>query len=159
MLLSCTECKLGIADRLARCFPDHRHRQSITHTLTDMIRARIFAIASRYEDCKDLDSLRKGPAFKLACGRLPDSNVDLWSHRTFSRLQNASTLKGVIGLTYTLVDQWMASYAREPASVIPDIDDTYNVAHGQHQLSLFNSHYDECSVLSAIYARARRRRL
>jgi Transposase DDE domain group 1 len=42
---------------------------------------------------------------------------------------------------YALVDQWTASYAR--ASVVLDIDDTCDVAHGHQQLSLFNAHYDE----------------
>ena len=37
----------------------------------------------------------------------------------------------------------MASYDREPASVILDIDDTCDVVHGHQQLSLFNAHYDE----------------
>ena len=44
-----------------------------------MIRARLFAIACGYEDCDDLDSLRVDPAFKLACGRLPESGRDLMS--------------------------------------------------------------------------------
>jgi hypothetical protein len=36
-----TERRLGIADRLARCFPDHRDPTRIVHTQADMIRARI----------------------------------------------------------------------------------------------------------------------
>src|SRR5450631_1133745 len=69
MLLSMAERRLGIAQRLARCFPDARDPARITHTLADMIRARIFAIACGYEDANDLEYLRKDPAFKLACGR------------------------------------------------------------------------------------------
>src|SRR4029077_19093604 len=49
----------------------------------------------------------------------------------------------VIRLTYALVDQWMASYAMPPSRVTLDIDDTCDVVHGHHQLSLFNAHYDE----------------
>ena len=58
-------------------------------------------------------------------------------------LENAPSLKDAIRLTNALVDQWMASYEREPASVILDIDDTCDVVHGHQQLSLFNAHYDE----------------
>src|SRR5450755_1622615 len=112
MLLSMAERRLGIAQRLARCFPDGRDPARITHTLADMIRARIFAIACGYEDANDLEYLRKDPAFKLACGRLPDSGVDLCSQPTLSRLENAPSLKDAIRLTYALVDQWTASYAR-----------------------------------------------
>ena len=66
MLLSMAERRLGIAQRLARCFPDARDPTRITHTLADMIRARIFAIACGYEDANDLEYLGKDPAFKLA---------------------------------------------------------------------------------------------
>jgi hypothetical protein len=50
------------------------------------------------------------PAFKLACGRLPDSGVDLCSQPTLSRLENGPSLRDAIRLTWALVDQWMASY-------------------------------------------------
>jgi hypothetical protein len=49
MLLAMAERRLGVADRLARCFPDRRDPARITHTLFDMIRARIFAVSCGYE--------------------------------------------------------------------------------------------------------------
>jgi hypothetical protein len=156
MLLSLAERRLGLAQRLARSFPDRRDLSRITHTLEDMIRARIFAIACGYEDADDLDVLRSDPAFKLACGRLPDSGVDLCSQPTLSRLENAPSLKDAIRLTYALVDQWMASYAKAPDAVILDIDDTCDIVHGYQQLSLFNAHYDErCFLPIHVYDTAR----
>jgi len=143
MLLALAERRLGVAERLARCIPDRRNAMRITHTFADMIRARTLAICCGYEDCDDLDALRGDPAFKVACGRLPDSGGDLCSQPTLSRLENAAGLKDVIRLTYALVDQWMASYATAPSGVTLDIDDTCDVAHGHQQLSLFNAHYDE----------------
>ncbi len=158
ILLAMAERRLGIADRLARIFPDRRDPARITHSLADMIRARIFAICCGYEDADDLDRLRTDPAFKLACGRLPDTGEDLCSQPTLSRLENAPRLKDVIRLTYALVDAWMESYSREPASVTLDIDDTCDVAHGQQQLSLFNAHYDErCFLPIHIYDTERSR--
>jgi len=143
MLLSLAERRLGVAERLACCVPDRRDPTRIAHTIADMIRARVFAICCGYEDADDLDDLRRDPAFKLACGRLPDTGRDLCSQPTLSRLENAPGLKDVIRLTYALVDQWMASYATPPARVTLDIDDTCDVVHGHQQLSLFNAHYDE----------------
>jgi len=143
MLLSLAEQRLGVAERLAGCIPDRRDPWRITHTIADMIRARVLAICCGYEDADDLDDLRSDPAFKLACGRLPDSGRDLCSQPTLSRLENAPGLRDVIRLTYALVDQWMASYATPPARVTLDIDDTCDVVHGHQQLSLFNGHYDE----------------
>src|SRR5512136_1559008 len=158
MLLAMAEHRLGIADRLARCFPDHRDPTRIVHTRADMIRARIHAIACGYADADDLDFLRTDPAFKLACGRLPETGGDLCSQPTLSRMENAPSLKDAIRLTYALVDQWMASYERAPASVILDIDDTCDVVHGHQQLSLFNAHYDErCFLPIHVYDTERSR--
>ena len=158
MLLAMADRRLGVAERLARCFPDRRDPARITHTLADMIRARVFAISCGYEDADDLDRLRADPAFKLACGRLPESGADLCSQPTLSRLENAPSLKDAIRLTYALVDQWMASYEREPVSVILDIDDTCDVVHGHQQLSLFNAHYDErCFLPIHVYDTERSR--
>ena len=158
MLLAMAERRLGVADRLARCFPDRRDPTRVLHSRADMIRARIHAIACGYEDADDLDFLRTDPAFKLACGRLPETGGDLCSQPTLSRMENAPSLKDAIRLTYALVDQWMASYERAPASVILDIDDTCDVAHGHQQLSLFNAHYDErCFLPIHVYDTERSR--
>ena len=77
---------------------------------------------------------------------------------SLSRLENAPSLKDAIRLTWALVDQWMASYDRQPASVILDIDDTCDVVHGHQQLSLFNAHYDErCFLPIHVYDTERSR--
>ena len=73
MLLAMAERRLGLADKLARVFPDRRDPTRVVHSLVDMFRARMFAICCGYEDADDLDHLRSDPAFKLACGRLPDT--------------------------------------------------------------------------------------
>src|SRR6201995_1677219 len=62
---------------------------------------------------------------------------------TVSRWENAPTPREVIRMTYAMIDLYCASYARPPAAVTLDIDDTPNVVHGHQQLSLFNSHYGE----------------
>ena len=40
MLLAMADRRLGVAERLARRFPDRRDPMRITHTLADLIRAR-----------------------------------------------------------------------------------------------------------------------
>jgi hypothetical protein len=143
MLLAQAERRLGIAERLAQVIPDRRDQDRVIHLLPDILRARIFAIACGYEDADDLDRLRCDPAFKLACGRLPDSGTDLCSQPTISRWENAPALRDLIRLMGVMVDLYCASYATPPAAVTLDIDDTVDVVHGHQQLSLFNAHYDE----------------
>jgi hypothetical protein len=143
LLLAGVERQLGIADTLARLIADPRNQAYVVHSVSDILRARILAISCGYEDGDDLDHLRIDPAFKLACGRLPDSGDDLCSQPTVSRWENAPTLREVVRMTYAMVDFYCASYACPPAAVTLDIDDTCNVVHGNQQLSLFNAHYDE----------------
>ena len=143
MLLGVAERRLGIADRLAGLIIDRRNPLLITHSVADILRARMLAIACGYEDADDLDDLRTDPGFKLACGRLPDSGADLCSQPTMSRWENMPSLREVVRLSAALVDIYCASYPRPPGAVTLDIDDTVDAVHGHQQLSLFNAHYDE----------------
>lgn len=143
MLLGVAERRLGIADRLAGLITDRRNPLLITHSVADILRARMLAIACGYEDADDLDDLRTDPGFKLACGRLPDSGADLCSQPTMSRWENMPSLREVVRLSTAMVDIYCASYPRPPGAVTLDIDDTVDAVHGHQQLSLFNAHYDE----------------
>jgi hypothetical protein len=49
----------------------------------------MLAIGCGYPDGNDLDWLRRDPAFKLACGRLPDSGALKW--RRIGRLSRPRT--------------------------------------------------------------------
>jgi hypothetical protein len=143
MLLGAAERQMGIADRLATSITDRRNPLLVTHSVADILRARMLAIACGHEDADDLDHLRSDPGFKLACGRPPDSGDDLCSQPTVSRWENAPTLRKVVRMTHAMIDIYCASYRRPPAAVTLDIDDTVDVVHGRQQLSLFNAHYDE----------------
>jgi hypothetical protein len=152
LLLADADRRLGLAGKLAAVISDHRDATRITHSLADILRARILAIACGWEDGNDLDHLRFDPAFKLACGRLPDSGADLCSQSTISRWENAPSLREIIRLMEVLVDLWCASYVTPPEAVTLDIDDTCDVVHGAQQMSLFNAHYDEhCFLPIHIY--------
>jgi len=140
MLLAEAARRMGIAEKLAAVIPDRRDPTRVVHPLPEILLARILAIACGYEDADDLDSLRTDPAFKLACGRLPESGADLMSQPTVSRWENAPTLRDLVRLGRVMVDLYCASYATTPKAVVLDIDDTVDVVHGHQQLSLFNSH-------------------
>ena len=142
LLLREVERKLGIADRLAACLPDRRDPARIDHTIAEMLRFRIFAIAAGYADADDCDSLRRDPMFKLAVGRGPSSGDPLCSQPTMSRLENAPSRVTLMRMMATMVDLFCDSWRQVPARIVLDIDDTEDRVHGQQQLSLFNAHYD-----------------
>lgn len=82
LLLSGADKQLGLCEMLAGLIPDRRDEARVTHQLEDILRSRVFAIAGGYPDADDLDDPRSDPAFKLACGRLPESGDDLASQPT-----------------------------------------------------------------------------
>jgi Transposase DDE domain group 1 len=76
--------KLGLAEVIAGPLPDRRNPKLVTHTLPEMVLARMMMIAAGHEDCDDIDRLKVDPALKLACGRCPESGDDLMSQPTLS---------------------------------------------------------------------------
>jgi hypothetical protein len=142
-LLAAADQRLGLIDALAGLFPDSRDPAQTTHPMPDILRGRVFAIACGYPDGNDLDDLRHDPAFKMACGRLPESGVDLASQPTISRLENTPGLRDLIRMSRGMVDFWCQSHRSSPRGIVLDIDDTPDIVHGHQQLSFFNAHYDE----------------
>ena len=134
------ERRLGLANAITRPLGDKREPTRITHSYQDMACARMMAIAAGYEDCDDMDVLRTDPAFKIACGRAPDSGADLMSQPTLSRLENLPDWRALYRIGLNMIDLYCDSYQRAPAKIILDIDDTDDPAHGQQELALFNTH-------------------
>jgi len=142
VLLREAERRLGLADLLAGCLRDRRDLALIDHTLAEMLRFRMLAIACGYEDADDCDALRHDPLFKLAVGRAPESGDPLCSQPTMSRCENMPSRTEAARMTATLVDTFCRSFATPPGAITLDIDDTCDAVHGHQQLSLFNAHYD-----------------
>jgi Transposase DDE domain group 1 len=152
MLLRDVERRMGLAGLLAGCLRDRRDPARTDHDLVAMLRLRMFLIAAGYEDADDCDALRSDPVFKLAVGRLPESGHALCSQPTMSRLENAPSKVEIARMMAAMVDLFCASWARAPAAITLDIDDTLDRVHGHQQLSLFNAHYDErCFLPIHIY--------
>ena len=92
MLLALADRRRAVADALPLLYR-HRDPSHITHTVADVARARMLAIGCGYPDGNDFDRLRFDPAFKLACGRLPDNGGDLCSQPTISRWECADATR------------------------------------------------------------------
>ena len=132
--------RLGLADVVTKPLPDARDPSRILHSYSDMALARMMAIAAGYEDCDDLDRLKTDPAFKLACGRSPDSGADLMSQPTLSRLENLADRRTLVEIGNGFIDLFCKSWDHVPDRIMLDIDDTDDPAHGQQDLALFNAH-------------------
>src|SRR3954469_4801921 len=136
------EQRLGVAERLATCIDDPRASERVRHGLADILRFRLLMIAAGYEDGNDADALRHDPVFKSALDQLPDGAA-LCSQPTISRLENLPGPRALLRMARAMVALYCASFRQVPRRIVLDVDDTFDAAHGEQQLRLFNAHYDE----------------
>src|SRR5215211_7099847 len=86
--LALADTEMDLCGRLAACLPEWR-RGPVRHSLRALVQQRVYQIACGYADQNDADTLRTDPLLKWVCGRRPESDPDLASQPTFSRLENA----------------------------------------------------------------------
>jgi hypothetical protein len=67
MLLALADRRRKVSDTLAALIADRRDPSHITHTVADVLRARMLAIGCGYPDGNDFDRLRFDPAFTDGC--------------------------------------------------------------------------------------------
>jgi len=142
--------RLRLAERIAEPLCDKRDPLRVRHSYAEMAAARMMMIAAGYEDCDDIDALKRDPALKIAVGRAPESDADLMSQPTLSRLENLPDWRALGRIGLGQIDLYCMSFARPPSHIALDIDDTDDPAHGQQELALFNAHYD-CTCFQPIH--------
>ena len=72
------------------------------------------------------------------------------SQPTLSRLENLADWRALARIGLGQIDLYCRSFARPPARIVLDIDDTDDPVHGQQELALFNAHYD-CTCFQPIH--------
>lgn len=143
LLLAQAEGQLGFVDRLARLIPDTRDPSRVLHSVSDILRAWVRAIARGYEDADDLDALRHDPGFMMALGKTPGEAVGIASQPRMSQWENRPDLRTLIRIGHEMVDIYCASHDAPPDGVTLDIDDTFDAAHGQQQLMFWDGFHGE----------------
>ena len=152
LLLRELDSQLNLLSSASECIRDERDQRYIDHSVKELLTQRVFQIAAGYEDCNDCNDLREDMIFKMCTGRLPQSDNDLASQPTMSRLENTVTRTDLLRLGECLVDVFINSYSKAPSVIILDCDDTNNDTYGQQELALFNNYYNEyCYMPLHIY--------
>jgi Transposase DDE domain group 1 len=146
LLLKACDERLGLTERLSRCLSEDREAGKIKHTLADLIRQRVFAIACGYADCNDTARLAEDPIHKLLVGREPIEGEALASQPTLSRFENSVGHKALYRMGQELAEVVIERQRRrlrgKARRITIELDPTDDPTHGAQQLSLFNGHYD-----------------
>ena len=112
-----------LCEGFSSCISESRDQRYIRHDLLKLIRQRVLQIVAGYEDCNDADTLRSDPMLKTVCDQLPESDPDLATQPTFSRLENSVTRKDLMRLSQWLLGRYVRSLKkRRPGKIILDLD-------------------------------------
>jgi hypothetical protein len=110
-----------------------------------LVRQRVFQIACGYEDQNDADTLRSDPLLKLVCGRRPESEADLASQPTLSRLENAVDRHACRQLAQALLAVYLRARERAgaPRHLVLDSDSTDDPTHGGQEGTAYHGYYKQ----------------
>ncbi|MGH2534686.1 MAG: IS1380 family transposase [Thermomicrobiales bacterium] len=138
------DAALGLTAALSAVIPDWRRRRG-RHDLETLVAQRVYQIACGYEDQNDADSLRTDPLLKQVCGRWPETDADLASQPTFSRLENAVSPRTCYRLAVALGEVYLRERDRDgiPTHLVLDLDGTDDPTHGDQEGSAYHGYYGQ----------------
>lgn len=154
--------ELEIVERFAACFADYRDPGRREHTVEQLVRQRVFALALGYEDLNDHDELRRDPLLAAVAGkrdptggdrrRERDRGAALAGKSTLHRLEWAVVGEGAedryrrFGLDPEAVDGFFVdifldSFTTPPETIVLDLDATDVPLHGRQEGRFFHGYY------------------
>jgi hypothetical protein len=161
----------GFLDDFARCFTDYRDPDLTEHTLTQLLRQRVFGLCLGYEDLNDHDRLRFDPLLAVLVGKADPTGQDrlrpedrgkaLAGKSTLNRLEltpvgadQDSRYKKIVGHLDRIQDYFVEAFLKQqttpPQRLVLDLDATDDPVHG-HQLGRFFHGYYDCYCFLPLY--------
>lgn len=118
----------------------------VTHSLEDLLRQRVYGLASAYADANDAARLARDPIFKLLLDREPITGDDLSSQPTLSRFENPigprENYRFAVALALAVIARHESRLRNKVRHSTIDLDPTADPTHGQQQFTFFNGHDD-----------------
>jgi len=149
LLLQETDSKMNLLARFSQCFLDGRDQGRIEHSVEQMIRQRVYALALGYEDLNDHDQLRQDPLLGLMAGKAEPGTELLAGKSTLNRMElGAGIADRYKKITFwrdsvdqLLGDVFLEAHAVTPEQIVLDIDTTDMALHGKQEGRFYHGHY------------------
>ena len=154
------EMKRGTLSRLAGCFTDFRMQVFVEHSVEELLRQRIGALALGYEDLNDHDRLRHDPLCALMAGKADvlggdrmcesDKGQALAGHSTLNRLELGAhggdgRYKKILAkpeeIAALLLEEGVKAIPRKSREIVLDFDATDDPLHGAQEGAFFHGYY------------------
>ena len=158
MLLGATDRAIGLIERFAGCFTDHRSPELIEHRVPTLVGQRVFGMALGYEDLIDHDELRHDPVMAVLGGKLAAKRADcapLAGKSTLNRLELSRPEPSryhkisydAARVEALFVDLFLDAHAAAPPQITLDLDATDDPLHGHQEERFFHGYYDNYCYL------------
>lgn len=159
LLLAEVDRRLGLLERFAACFEDHRNPALVEHSVEELVRQRVFALALAYEDLNDHDELRRDPLLAAVVGKSDPTGSDrrqeqdrgkpLAGKSTLNRLEWGAVKQDryrkisldTEAMDRFFVDAFLSAHRQAPAEIVLDLDATDDPLHGQQEGRFFHGYY------------------
>jgi hypothetical protein len=149
LLLQETDSKLNLLSRFSQCFFDGRNPILIEHSVEQMVRQRVYALALGYEDLNDHDQLRQDPLWGLMAGKAEPGREPLAGKSTLSRMELGTGMptryKKISfwrdSVDELLVDVFLEAHPVAPEEIVLDLDTTDLALHGKQEGRFYHGHY------------------
>jgi Transposase DDE domain group 1 len=155
VLLRETDRRLNLLPRLAACFQDRRAPWLVSHSVSELVAQRVYALALGYEDLTDHDQLREDPLLGVLSGKPQAGQEPLAGKSTLNRLElggeEPSRYKKIQyhqeAIDELLAQIFLEAHAAAPERVVLDLDTTDLPLHGHQEGRFFHGYYDSYCYL------------
>lgn len=149
LLLQEADSKMNLLARLSECFIDRRNPVLIEHSIKQMIRQRVYALALAYEDLNDHEQLRQDPLLSALAGKAQPGTEPLAGKSTLNRMELgtgiASRYKKITfwrdSVDELLVSVFLEAHPVAPQQIVLDIDTTDMALHGNQEGKFYHGYY------------------
>jgi len=165
VLLGEVERRRRILWQFASCFRDGREPDLIEHSVEELVRQRVLALALGYEDLNDHDVLRTDPLLATIVGKTDPTGADrrqeqdrgkpLAGKSTLNRLEWGAVTQDryrkiavdTAAVDRFFVEAFLSAHEQAPTQIILDLDATDDPLHGQQEGRFFHGYYGEYCYL------------
>jgi hypothetical protein len=149
LLLQETDSKMNLLTRFSQCFVDFRNPDLIEHSVEQLIRQRVFALALGYEDLNDHDQLRQDPLLGVMSGKAEPVMELLAGKSTLNRMELGTGMptryKKITfwrdSVDELLVNVFLEAHPVAPQQIVLDIDTTDLALHGKQEDRFYHGYY------------------
>jgi len=165
LLLGQVDERLGVTERFAGLFTDHRDPDALEHSVLDLLRQRVYGLALGYEDLNDHDELSRDPLLAAAVGKRDPTGAQRVQERDRGRALAGKSTLNRLELTREVCDEEERRYKKivldagraerffaetvfgrpqaRPRVVVLDLDPTDNPLYGKQEGRHYNAYYKE----------------